>query len=91
MVTSEQEEVLWVLDLVAEKEANRLDRLFPTVDVVTEEEVVRFRWEASILEDSKEIIILSMHIAYENQIINYLSRTRCDNTSAFYVVNNRVY
>ena len=40
MVTSQQEEVLWVLDLVRQEEAHSLERHLSTVDVVTEEEVV---------------------------------------------------
>ena len=70
VIAAEQEEVLWVLDLVAEEEANRLDWLFTAVDVVTKEEIVCFRWEASIFEDSKEIVILSVHVAYQNKIIS---------------------
>lgn len=37
MVSSEEEEVLWVFDLIAEKEKDRLQRLFTSVHVVTQE------------------------------------------------------
>ena len=62
MVSSEQEKVFWVLDLVAEEENNRFDGLFPAVNVVAEEEVVGFRRETTILKDSKQIIVLAMDV-----------------------------
>ena len=40
MITSEQEEVLGVLDLVREQQADGLERLLAAVDVVAEEAVV---------------------------------------------------
>jgi hypothetical protein len=43
VVSSEDEEILWVLDLVGEQEADGLHRLLPTVNVVTEEQVVGLR------------------------------------------------
>lgn len=62
VVTAEDEEVLWVLDLVGEEKADGLKRLLSSVDVVTEEEVVGFRWESSVLKESKEIVVLSVDI-----------------------------
>lgn len=50
VVASEEEEVVGVLDLVCQQEADGLDALLPSVDVVAEEEVVGARWEAAILE-----------------------------------------
>jgi len=41
VIAPEEEEVLGVLDLVREQEANDLERLLPAVDVVTQEQVVR--------------------------------------------------
>lgn len=63
VVSSKEEEVLRVLDLVGEKEADGLERLLSSVDVISEEEIVGLRGEATILEESKEVIILAMHIA----------------------------
>ena len=42
VVSSEDEEVLGVLDLVGEQEADGLHGLLSTIDIVTEEEVVGF-------------------------------------------------
>ena len=52
MVASEEEEVFGILDLVAKKKCDCLDRLFSTVDVIAKEQVVSFRRETSILKDS---------------------------------------
>ena len=43
VVSSEDEKVFRVLDLVGQQEADGLERLFPSIDVVSEEEVVGFR------------------------------------------------
>jgi hypothetical protein len=50
VVAAEEEEVLRVLDLVRQEETNSLEALLATVDVVTQEEVVCFGWEAAVLE-----------------------------------------
>ena len=63
VIASQKEEVLGILDLVAEKKANGLDRLLSTVNVVTKEKIVRFGWEASIFKYSQKIVVLSMNIA----------------------------
>lgn len=62
MVTSEDEEVLGVLDLVGQEQADGLERLLAAVDVVAQEEVVRLGREPAILKKSKEIVILAMDI-----------------------------
>ena len=62
VVASEQEEVLRVLDLVGEEEANGLERLLSSVNVISKEEIVGLRGETAILEESQEVIILAMHI-----------------------------
>ena len=50
MVASQDEEVLGVLDLVREQEADGLERLLAAVDVVAKEEIVRLGREAAIFE-----------------------------------------
>jgi hypothetical protein len=62
VVTSEDEEVFGVLDLVGEEQADGLKRLLASIDVVTEEEVVGLRREATVLEESEEIVVLSVDI-----------------------------
>lgn len=62
VITSEDEEVFGVLDLVGKEQANSLKRLLTSVDVVTEEEVVGLGREATVLEESEEIVVLSVDI-----------------------------
>lgn len=50
MVAPEDKEVLGVLDLVREEEADGLETLLAPVDVVAQEEVVGFGREAAVLE-----------------------------------------
>ncbi len=45
VVPSQEEEALWVLDLVGKEKANGLQGLLPPIHVVTEKEVVGFWWE----------------------------------------------
>ena len=62
MIASKKEEVLRILDLIAEKETNRLDGLFSSVDVVAKEEVVGLGREATVLEDPQQVVVLSMDV-----------------------------
>lgn len=63
VVAAEDKEVLGVLDLVCEEQANGLERLLATVDVVTKEEVVRLRREATVLEQSQQVVVLTVDIS----------------------------
>ena len=65
MIASEQEEVLRVLDFVAKKEADCFNGLLSTVNVVTQEQVVSLRREATVLKDPQQVVVLSMHITYK--------------------------
>ena len=62
MVPAEDEEVLGVLDLVGEEEADRLERLLAAVDVVAEEEVVGLGREATVLEQAQEVVVLPVDV-----------------------------
>jgi hypothetical protein len=62
VVATEDEEVLRVLDLVSQQEADGLERLLATVDVVTKEEVVGLWWEATVLKEAQQIVVLSVDI-----------------------------
>ena len=64
MVTTENEEILGVLDLVRKEKADRFQRLLSTIDIVPEEEVICFRWEAAIFEESEEVVVLPVYVAY---------------------------
>ena len=62
MVAPEEEEVLWVLDLVGEQEADGLERLLPPVHVVAQEQVVGLGREPSVLEQSQQVCVLPVNI-----------------------------
>ena len=62
VVTTENEEVLGVFDLVSQKEADGLKRLLATVDIVTQEQVVGFRREATVFEETQKIVVLAVDI-----------------------------
>ena len=51
VVASQKKEVLFVLYLVCEQEADGLKGLLPSVHIVPEKEVVCIWWEASILKE----------------------------------------
>lgn len=62
VVAAKNEEVFGVLDLVCEEQADGLEGLLAAVDIVTEEKVVCFGREATVLEQAQEIVVLSMYI-----------------------------
>lgn len=65
MIAAQQEEVFGVFDLVGQKQTDGLQRLLPSVHVVSQEQVVAFRGEASVFEESQEIIVLTVDVAYK--------------------------
>ena len=58
VVAPEEEEVLRVLDLVGEQQADRLQRLLPPVHVVAQEQVVRLGRETAVLEQPQQVVVL---------------------------------
>ena len=63
MISTQNEEVLRVLDLVRKKKADGFQRLLATIYIIPKEEIVRFGREAAILKQTQEIVILAMDIA----------------------------
>lgn len=63
VVSSQDEEILWIFDLVGQKQADGLEGLFATIHVVSEEEVVRFGRETAVFEQAKKIVVLTVNIA----------------------------
>ncbi len=63
VVAAQDEEVLGVLDLVRQQQADGLERLLASVYVVPQKQVVRLWWEAAILEEAEEIIVLAVDVA----------------------------
>lgn len=88
MVPAEQEEVLGKFDLVAKQQQDRLERLFPTVDVVAQEEVVGLRWEAAHLEQANEVGVLlstvlrnGARVVVRSRVIKRVEQLTCPCTS----------
>ena len=65
MVASQEEEILWVLDLVGQEEADGLHGLLPSVYVVPQEQVVGVWWEGAILKQPQQVRVLAMDVAYK--------------------------
>lgn len=63
VVTPQDKEVLRVLDLVCQEQADGLERLLSSVDVVTKEEVVGLGRETTVLKKAQQVIILAVDIA----------------------------
>ena len=57
VVAAQDEEVLRVLDLIREEQADRLEALLAAVDVVAEEEVVRVGATAADAEEFGEVVL----------------------------------
>lgn len=53
VISSEDEEVLRILDLVCQKQADSLERLLASINIVAEEEVVGLRRETAIFEQTQ--------------------------------------
>jgi hypothetical protein len=62
MIPTKDEEVLGILDLVCKQEADCLKRLLASVDIISEEEVVGFRWKPAVLEQTQKIVVLAVNI-----------------------------
>lgn len=67
MVSSEDEEVFGVFDLVREEQADGLEGLFSSIDVVTEEKVVGFWGEPAVFEKPQEVVVLPMNVTYKHR------------------------
>mmetsp|Transcript_53453 Transcript_53453/g.127485 ORF Transcript_53453/g.127485 Transcript_53453/m.127485 type:complete len:302 (+) Transcript_53453:112-1017(+) len=63
VVATEQEKVLRVLDLVGKEENDGLDALLAAVNVITEEDVVALWWEAPVLKQTEQVVVLAMHVS----------------------------
>ena len=70
VVPTEQEEVLWVLDLIGQQQADGLQRLLAPVHVVPQEQVVTLWREAAVLEQPQKIIVLAVNVTCDprNQV-----------------------
>lgn len=62
VVTTKNEKILRVFDLVCEQQADGLERLLATIDVIPEEEIVRLGREAAVLEETQQIVVLAVNV-----------------------------
>jgi len=62
VVTTKNEEVFWVFDLVCEQKADGLQRLLASVYIIPQEEVVCLRRKAAVLEQTEQVVILAVNI-----------------------------
>jgi len=65
VVAPEQEEVLWVLDLVRHEQADGRNTVVASVDVVSQEEVVGTRREATTVEVVQQILELPVDVTQD--------------------------
>jgi len=63
VVAAKDEKVFGVLDLVCEEKTNCLERLFASIDIVAEKEVVCFWGKAAILKQTEEVVVLPVDVA----------------------------
>jgi len=64
VVASQQEKVVWELDLVGQQQADRLNRLLSPVDVVSNEnKLLVARWIASDFEQPEQVKVLTVDIS----------------------------
>ena len=62
VVATQDEEILWILDLVGKEQANGLEGLLATINVVTEKEVVSFRRESTVFKQTQKVVVLAVDI-----------------------------
>lgn len=74
MIAPQQEKVLWVFDFVGQQQADRLQRLFASVHVVAQEQVVGLRGESSVLEQPQQICVLTVDVTCRKKNHDYWER-----------------
>jgi len=62
VVAAQDEEVLRIFDLVCEQQADGLEGLLSSVNIVAQEKIVGLRWESAIFEETQKIVILSVDV-----------------------------
>ena len=67
VVATQQEEVLGILDLVSQQQADDLEVLLAAVHVVAEEKVVRLGRESADFEDSQQVDEFSVDVTRDDQ------------------------
>jgi hypothetical protein len=98
VVSSEQEEILRILDFVCEEEADSLEGLLSTINVIAKEEIVGIGWEATVLKESEEVIVLAVDVTadfngglklQQNRLVN--ENVSCLDAKATHFLLSEVY
>ena len=63
MISSQNVHFCWVLCFEGEKKAYGLNSLTTSIYIISKEEIAALWWQSSILEESKEVVVLSMNIS----------------------------
>mmetsp|Transcript_32164 Transcript_32164/g.76467 ORF Transcript_32164/g.76467 Transcript_32164/m.76467 type:complete len:109 (+) Transcript_32164:891-1217(+) len=63
MISTEEEKVFRVFDLIGQKQRYGFKTLFATVNIVSKEKIVCFRRKTSIFKQTKQITILAMDVS----------------------------
>ena len=63
MIATQNEHLIRVFNFISEEEADGLDALPASVHIVSQEKIATFGREASILEQPKHIVVLTMDIS----------------------------
>jgi hypothetical protein len=63
VVTTQDEEIFWIFNLVGKEKANCLKRLLSSINVISQEKVVSFWWKSTIFKQAEKIVILTVDIA----------------------------
>lgn len=72
MVSPQQKEVLWIFDLVSQQKAYGFQRLLAPVYIVTQEQVVAFWREPSILKQPQQVIVLPMDVTWRKRVSHWV-------------------
>ena len=62
VIATKDEEIFGILDFVGKEQTDRLQRLLSSIHIVTQEEVISLGREASVFEETQQIIILAVNI-----------------------------
>jgi len=63
VISSKDEEIFGVFDLIRQKEAYGLEGLLTTVDIIPQENVIGLGGEPSILKKTEEVVVLTVDVA----------------------------
>lgn len=67
MVPPEEKKVLRILDLVRQQQTNSFKTLFPSIHVVPKKQIVSLRWEATILKQPQQVVVLPVNVTADLQ------------------------